>query len=932
MAAPESPVGGPISPPAAAAPSPPPTLLGRRAECAALDRIVDCARAGQRQVLVLRGEAGVGKTALLEYLLERAGGFRVARAVGVESEMELAFAGLHQVCAPFLGYLDRLPGPQRDALATAFGLSDGEPPDRFLVGLAALSLEAEVAEGTPLVCVVDDVQWLDRVSAQTLAFVARRLLAERVAIVFAVRDQGDVGELAGLDELVVRGLSDTDAGALLDSAIQGPVDDRVRQQIVAESRGNPLALLELPRALTPAELAFGSASPDPLPLAGRIEQGFARRLAPLPGETRRLLLVAALEPVGDGALLWRAAARLGIGTGAAAAAEQAGLIEFGTRVRFRHPLVRSATARSASPHDLQEVHRALADVTDAEQDPDRRAWHLAQAAVGPDEAVADELERSAGRAQTRGGMAAAAAFLEEATRLTLDPARRARRALAAAQAKHAAGASDAALALLDTAEAGPVDELLHARVDLLRAQIAAASRRGDDAPPLLLRAAKQLEPLDIRLARDTYLDAFAAAFLVGRPSRGAAGVAEVARSVRECCATKPPTRASDLLLDGLALVVTEGRRAAVPKLRQALQGFCSPDLPTEDGLRWLWLAGHVAHRLWDDETWEAVCSLYVRLARQTGALAALPIALRSRILVHALTGEFDEAAALTGELDEVSEATGTQLARWGALIIAAWRGREAEASELLRRTIPDVLSRGEGMGLAVSYYAKAVLCNGRGRYSEAQSAAETACEYDDLGPLEWPLTELIEAAARTGQRETAGVALAWLSESTQASGTDWALGIEARSRALLCDDDAADSLYREAIDRLGRTRMRVDLGRAHLVYGEWLRRAGRRLEARKHLRVAYGMMSTIGAESFAERARRELVATGETVRKRAPETRDELTAQEGQIARLAAQGMTNPEIGAELFISPRTVEWHLHKVFAKLAIESRKELRATAFG
>jgi DNA-binding CsgD family transcriptional regulator len=376
-------------------------------------------------------------------------------------------------------------------------------------------------------------------------------------------------------------------------------------------------------------------------------------------------------------------------------------------------------------------------------------------------------------------------------------------------------------------------------------------------------------------------------------------------------------------------MVTEGRPVAAPVLRQALQGFCSPDLPAEDGLRWLWLAGRVANALWDDETWEALSGLHVRLARQTGALAVLPVAMRSRVLVLAFTGEFDEGTELSGMLDEVSEATGTQLARWGSLVLAAWRGREAETSELLQRTIPDVLSRGEGMVLALCYCAKAVLCNGRGRYSEAQSAAETACEYDDLGPLEWGLTELIEAASRTGQRETAGAALERLSESTQASGTDWALGVEAQARALLCDDDAADSLYREAIDRLGRTRMRVDLGRAHLVYGEWLRRAGRRLEARKHLHVAYGMMSTIGADSFAERARRELVATGETVRKRAPETRDELTAQEGQIARLAAQGMTNPEIGAELFISPRTVEWHLHKVFAKLGLGSRKELRKT---
>ncbi|MEA2129926.1 MAG: hypothetical protein QOJ85_2817, partial [Solirubrobacteraceae bacterium] len=515
------------------------------------------ARAGQSSVVVLRGEAGVGKTALLEFAGERASGFRVARAAGVESEMELAFAGLQQLCAPMLARLDHLPRPQRDALRLAFALSEGAPPARFLVALAVLSLLSDVAEERPLVCLVDDVQWLDRASAQALAFVARRLLAESIALVFAVRASSEEQELLGLPELTVDGLRNGDARALLASVIRGPLDERVRDRIVAEARGNPLALLELPRALTPAELAGGFARPGALPLSGPIEYSFRRRLAALPAKTQRLLLLAAAEPVGDSVLVWRAADRLGIGVEAVDAAETAGLCEFGARVRFRHPLVRSAVYRAASPEDRRVMHRALAEATDADIDPDRRAWHRAQAAPGPDEDVAADLERSAGRAQARGGLAAAAAFLEQAAALTPGSARRAERALAAAQAKHQAGAPDAALGLLAAAQAGPLDELQRARVDLLRGQIAFAVNRGRDAPPLLLAAAKRLEPLDVGLARETYLDALWAAMFVGNLADGG-GLPEVARAARGAPPASQPARAADLLLDGLALLNTDG--------------------------------------------------------------------------------------------------------------------------------------------------------------------------------------------------------------------------------------------------------------------------------------------------------------------------------------------------------------------------------------
>jgi DNA-binding CsgD family transcriptional regulator len=903
-------------------------LRGRRLECKALDRLLADARNEHSGVVVVHGEAGVGKTVLLDYLAERANGFRIARAVGIESEMELAYAGLHQLCAPLLDGLENLPAPQRDALSTAFGISAGEPPDRFLVGLAVLSLVSEVSEEKPLLCIVDDAQWLDRVSAQTLAFVARRLLAERTLLAFGQRDHSGEQELTGLPELLVRGLDDGDARALLDSAISGPVEQRVRDQIVSETRGNPLALLELPRGLSPAELAFGFGLTDTMPLASRIEEGFLRRLEPLPVETRRVLLMAAAEPGGDAAVVWRAAARLGIGQDAATAAEATGLIELGARIRFRHPLVRSAAYRSASLLDRQEVHRALAEVTDPDLDPDRRAWHRAHAAVGPDERVAAELERSAERAQARGGVAAAAAFLEDAVRLTLDPARKAERALAAAQAKYDAGSPEAALALIAMAQSGPFDELRRARVDLLRAQIAFATRRGDDAPPLLLEAGRQLEPLDIQLARETYLEAFTATVIVGRLSRGGDAV-EVAEAALAASAPSTPLRAPDLLLDGLSLLATDGRAKATPILKQAVSAFRGEDLSTPERLRWLWLAGRVAQDLWDDESWEVLCTQHVRLARQTGALTVLPIALRSRIFQQGLWGEVDEAAALTGEAEAVSAAIGTQLAAYGTVALSALQGRQADTAELIEATLDDVESRGEGMGVGISHFTAALLYNGLGRYPDALANATQACEHEDLGVISWALTELIEAAVHCGNHEAAAGALERLSLTARAAGTDWALGVEARSRALMSQDDPAETLYREAIERLGRTRVRLELARSFLVYGEWLRRERRRVEAREQLRTAYEMLSEMGAEAFAERARRELAATGETARKRTDETRDELTAQEAQIARLARDGLSNPEIGAELFISPRTVKYHLRKVFTKLDISSRHELLAT---
>jgi DNA-binding CsgD family transcriptional regulator len=909
-----------------------PGLRGRRNECDALDRLLESVRSGQSRVLVLRGEEGVGKSALLEYLVERASTCRIARAAGVESEMELAFAGLQQLCAPLLDRQERLPGPQRDALGTALGQRDGAAPDRFLVSLAVLSLLSDAAEERPLVCLVDDAQWLDRASAQVFAFVARRLLAESVGLVFAVREPSLEQELTGLPELVVEGLSEAHARALLDSAIPGRLDQLVRDRIVAETRGNPLALLELTRGLTVAELAGGFALPDSGPLASRIEQSFLRRLHSLPVETQRLLLTAAAEPVGDVTLLWRAATRLGIGAEAAAPAEQAGLVELGPRVRFRHPLVRSAVYRTAGLVDRQEVHRALAESTDPAVDPDRQAWHRAQAAAGPDEAVASELERSADRAYRRGGDAAAAAFLKRATELTPDPARRGARALAAARAKIEAGSTDAAYELLAAAEICPLDQLQRARLARMRAQIEFARRRGSDAPPLLLDAAKRLEGLDDGLARDTFLEALGAAIFAGRLSLRL-GAREAAQAARAAPPGPKPPRPTDLLLDGVAALFTDGYQAGVAPLRRALLAFRrQADSGAPGIMRWLWLACPVAPEpvaleLWDDESWHELAGSAVRLAREAGALGVLPIALAYRAGVHVLSGEFAAASALIEETDSITEATGNAPLRYPSLLLAAWRGDEANALKLMERGVKDATARGEGRVLGFAGYATAVLYNGLGRYEVALAGAQRGCDPEDLGFFGWSLVETVEAGVRSGAHDVAAAALRQLEERTRAAGTDWALGSEARSRALLTDSQAAESFYREAIDRLERSRIAVHLARAHLVYGEWLRRENRRVDAREQLRTAWEMLSRIGADAFAERARRELLATGETVRKRTVETRDLLTPQERQIGRLAGEGHTNPEIGSQLFISPRTVEYHLSKVFSKLGISSRRELR-----
>jgi DNA-binding CsgD family transcriptional regulator len=906
-------------------------LVDRRSECWQLDQLLDNVQSGMSQALVIRGEAGIGKSALLEYLVTQASSQQVVRAAGVQADSELAFAGLHQLCTPLLDRLDSLPGPQRDALGTAFGLWDGRPPERFMLGLAVLSLLSEAATERPVVCVIDDAQWLDRTSVHALGFVARRLGAESVGFVFAMREPADEESFAGLPQLELGGLAPEDARQLLSAAIPGPLDERVRDRILVETRGNPLALLELPQDGSYAVLTGGFGLLSSKGLDRRIEDNFRRRLAPLRPDLRRLLLVAAVEPMGEPSLVRRAARLLGIDFDAVSPTELEGLMQLGERITFRHPLVRSAVYREANVTQRREAHRVLAEVIDPAVDADRRAWHLAHAARGPDEHVAGELERSADRARARGGLAAAAAFLERSTMLTPEPAQRAGRALAAAQAKIQAGALDEALDLLALAEAGPLTELQQARVDVLRAQRSFVMDRGRDAPPLLFRAAKRLEPIDVELCRATYLDALSAAIFAGLLATPGVGAQEVARAARAAPRPLGAPRAPDLLLDGLAANFNEGYAAAVPILRQALNDF-GRGMSVDEELHWMWLACVVALYLWDDKRWDALSSRYVELARTTGAMSELPLALSQRAHLLVFAGDLTAAAALIDEIQTVTDATGGNPTPYGALFLAGMRGRQAEASARINATIADVTRRGEGIGVAVAERANAVLNNGLGRYREAMAAAQRALEYQPYahvrypGVANWSAAELIEAAARSGMRETATETFTWMSEMTSVSRTGWALGLEARSRALLSDDDSAEPLYREAVARLSDTLVRTEFARARLLYGEWLRRQGRRVDAREQLREAHEMFIAMGAEAFAVRARRELAATGEKTIRRVDTTMVKLTAREAQVASMASDGLSNPDIGARLFVSPRTVEYHLGNVFAKLSITSRHEL------
>jgi DNA-binding CsgD family transcriptional regulator len=902
------------------------TLVGREREREVLERLLDGVRGGRGGVLVVHGEPGVGKTALLEHTVQTARGFRIVRTLGVEAELELPFTAVQQLCAPFLDLMERLPQPQRRALGVASGQMGGPAhlaPNPFLVGLAVLGLLAEAAEQQPLMCVVDDAQWLDSASARTLAFVARRLLAERIALVFATRELGD--SLAGLPELTVGPLGHRDARALLESVLPARLDTRVLQRIVLETHGNPLALLELPRGLSPAQLAGGFGLPSAVPLSASIEESFTRRLARLPHDARRLLLIAAADPVGDPALVWRAAERVGIPASAADRLESEHLLVLVPRVAFRHPLVRSAVYGAAGVSERREVHRALAEATDPELDPDRRAWHRAHAAARPDEEVAAELERSAVRAQARGGSAAAAAFLERAAALTPDPAQRAQRMLTAAGAKRDAGDLEGARGLSADIEAGALDKLGGARVDLLQARIAMEQRRGGDAGRLFMAAASRFETIDPELAHETYLEALGGALASDIEVIG--GAPAVAAAARAAPAQTVPLRTADVVLDAFAIRLTAGYAAAAPTLARALELLLESDASQEDGGRWLSLSSAresniVALELWDDEALDLLAVRQVQVAREMGALGHLQFALSFLARSRMLAGEFTAAGLLIDEARSIAEASGNPPLVNAPMILAAWRGHEPNASELIEAASDEAAAR----RWTSNNYARSVLYNGLGRHDAARDAAWEAFQPNPIGYGSLLLPELAEAASRTDDRTLLGHALEWLSERTGVISSRWASGMEARIRALLSEGDVAESLYQRSIEDLSGTRVRLELARAQLLYGEWLRRGRRRVDAREHLRIAFDEFTNMGADAFARRAERELLATGERARKRTGDTQDQLTPQEAQIARLAARGDTNREIAGRLFISPSTVEYHLRKAFRKLDVKSRTQL------
>ncbi|MEU4659704.1 AAA family ATPase [Streptomyces sp. NPDC023723] len=912
---------------------PPPDLVGRQHECGALDDLLTGLREGGSHVQVVRGEAGIGKSVLLEYVAARASRVKVTWAHGIEADMELPYASLHQLCTPFWDQLDELPEPQRDALRVAFGMAAGDPPDRFLVGLAVLTLLTRASETQPVLVLVDDAQWLDQVSLQTLEFVARRLLAEVVAMVFAVRDPEGRTVLGGLPTLRLDGLDTAAAGELLENTVGGRLEKRVRDRFVAEMHGNPLALLEFSRGRSAAELAYGldsSAFPSVQgPVAGRVERDFASRLGALPAATRTLLLIAAAEPVGDAGMLVRAAATLKIVINAAPA-KAAGLIEFGESVRFRHPLVRSAVYRGAEPEERRAVHRALAEATDPVTDPDRRAWHAAQAADGPDEEVAAGLERSADRARQRGGIAAEAVLLERAAEVTPDPRSRGRRALAAAEAHFSAAAPDRATELATVAELCPLSGLDRARLARLRARILFARSRSDEAAPLLLEAAAQFTAAGSPLARETYLEAISATIFAGSV-HGPTGARAAAVAARASGAPPSGSRSADLLLDGVAAVLADGYETGVPVLRGALESLTQEELGTREAtVRWLLLAPVALeafiHYAWDLHAWDALASRAVRLARDIGALGALPPALVYLGGVHIHYGNFAEADRMIDEADALAAATGHAPHQYATLVLAAWRGEADVAAPIVEEARRQAEQRGEVSLLGAMGYIQGVLFNGLARYEEALEAARTGIEHDGFNFTGLSLVEHVEAATRCGELDQARASLARLLELTRAADSGWARGAAARSQALLTEGDEADHLYRTAIEEFGRGGVAVEVARTHLLYGEWLRRGHRRSLAREHLRTAHEMFDGMRAHAFAERAGRELLATGEHARVRENKPASVLTPQESQVATLAADGMTNARIGAELFISPHTVEWHLRKVYTKLGINSRRAL------
>jgi DNA-binding CsgD family transcriptional regulator len=907
-------------------------LLGRGAERDRLDRILADARAGLSATLVLRGEPGVGKTSLLDYAQAAAADLAVIRVDGIESEIEFSFGALHQLLRPNLDRSGVLAPPQRTALELAFGLREGPAPDRFLVGLAALGLLADQATRQPLLCLVDDAQWLDRESADALAFMARRLYADSMAMIFAVREPAAApGLLGGLPGLVVSGLAERDAAELL-AATAGPrLRPAVAERIVTETDGNPLALIEIGQQLGPGQLSGDAPLPDPVPIGRQLEQRYLREARGLPADTGVLLLTAAADPTGDPQLLWQAGAQLGFTAGAATAAEARHLLTIRDTVRFRHPLIRSAVYYGASFAERQRVHAALGAATDPAHHLEQRAWHLAMAATGPDETVAAELERAGERARQRGGWTAAAASFQRAAALTADPPARGRRLLRAGEASCGAGALRQAQLQLDQATsdlAGPRDL---AQVQRVRGRIYHAQHESAQATSALLTAAAGLGPGDLRLARDILVEAVVEAQINGQLAPDGTTRGDVARAARSLpLPGGTPATPGDLLLDADTTLQLQGLQAAAPLLRTAIDAVqaASPEAP--ETFQWLAAACADATILVDDTRLDGLARRMEDEARQHGAVLPLTLALSHAGVSNLLAGYLSEAQRCFVEHAAITEARGQ---RWsiGALLVAAWRGQTQQVQTLLETVAEDAGREGQGYQLVFADYARCVIELGRSRYGAAYASFTAGVE--DTSQIKFVLPDLVEAAQRSGHHDAAQGTLAQLERLAAASPSPLTLGFVARARALVAGDGPAkrtEEYYREAMAQHGAARGPVHLARSQLVYGEWLRRIKRPRDAREPLRAAYRDFDEMGARAFAARARRELSAAGESVPVRSgAQDREALTAQEAQVAELAAGGATNAEIAAQLYLSPNTIDYHLRKVFRKLGVSSRRQLAGT---
>jgi DNA-binding CsgD family transcriptional regulator len=908
----------------------PSPLLDREPEIGAIDRFLMSARGGAGGALVIRGESGIGKSALVGYAIASAFGMTILRVTGVQSEMELEFAGLNLLSSPIHDTIAGLPLQQRDVLTTAFGASATTAPDPLNVSISLLALLSTVAVKQPVLCIVEDVQWLDSGSGEVLALMARRVEREPIALLFTLLEPGAPGLLEGLPSLRLSGLPSYAARDLFAAAADSPVADHVLDRAVAELHGNPLALLELPAQLTPAQLAGDSVLPRMLPLGASLTYSVMRRVRALPADCQLFLLLVAAEPDADADIVWRAAEKLGLGSAASERAVAEGLLRIGAKITFSSRFMSVAVYVAASAAERRRVHAALAATTDAELDPDRSAWHRAGASTGPDEEVGEALERAVGRGLDRGGYPRAALLLERSAQLTPDPHRRAERYLSAVDAELQGGGADQAATMLTAL--GTTDELQRVRAERLRLSI--AIEHGTSAQPakMLLDLAHELEPLDVRLARDAHLDALMAAVLAGDLDvrDGARVIARTAQSAPRVA--KEKVVAGDLLLDGIATMYAESRVAAAPILRQAFDM-----LRTEGKLSSLRFGCVAAAELWDEEVIHELALRRVEIARTRGARFALSRSLNFLGGAYEmLVGRFDAAEAYLEEAREIAAATHSPRAGDRSapahLILSAWRGQEIEVRALAEGAIREAAGRGDGVEVSAVQYARALLDIGYGRYRSALRVAREATERDVIVITTWALPELVEAAARSDELEEASAAVERLTDSTLAGGTDLGLGILTRSRALVADKRDAAALYEEAIERLGRSRATPQLARARLVYGEWLRRSRRRKDAREQLRIAHQMFAAMGADAFAERARSELAATGERSRRWTAETMDLLTPQEARIARLVAEGASNADIAAQLFISPRTVEYHLSKVFRKLGVSSRTQLARAFLG